>query len=230
LGVRHPTFVYNVSMRKVPFIVGEHFHIFNRGVDKRNIFSDKYDAFRFFQSLEEFNSTEAGNDIFLVNKSKKVNCQTPNSQGKKLVNIICYCLNPNHFHLILEELAEGGISEFMKRLGGGYSRYFNEKNKRSGALFQGKFKAVHIESNEQLLHTSAYVNLNNKVHKKFDGTRKHFLDLIPNRSSWNEYIKKDNKFNICEKGIILEQFKNQNDYQKFAEETIRDINEKRYEG
>ncbi|MCG2694825.1 transposase [Candidatus Parcubacteria bacterium] len=217
-------------MRKVPFVVGEFFHIFNRGVDKRDIFSDKYDAFRFIQSLKEFNRIETGNDIFFVdrNKEDKISGRREPTKNKKLVNIICYCLNPNHFHFLLEEIEDGGISEFMKRLGG-YVLYFNEKYKRSGTLFQGRFKAVHIESNEQLLHVSAYVNLNNKVHKKFDGTKKHFLDLIPNRSSWNEYIKKDNKFKICGKDIILGQFKNSKDYEKFAEETIEGIKEKRYE-
>ena len=220
-------------MKKAQFAVGEFFHIFNRGVDKRNIFSDKYDVFRFLQSLETFNNVEAGNDLFYVNKSKKsrkVGFRKAHQNGgkQKLVNIICYCLNPNHFHLILEEINEGGISEFMKRLSSGHTQAFNLKYKRKGVMFQGKFKAVHIESNEQLLHCSAYVNLNNQVHKKFYGTRKHFLDLIPNRSSWNEYIKKDNKSDICKKDIILGQFKNQKDYQKFTEETLIGIKELRY--
>ena len=220
-------------MKRTPFVVGEFYHIFNRGVDKRNIFSDKYDAYRFIQSLEAFNCVEPGNDIFLkerIKKNKKSGCREPNKSkdNEKLVNIVCYCLNPNHFHFVLEEIVEGGISEFMKRLGG-YTLYYNEKYKRNGVLFQGRFKAVHIETNEQLLHVSAYVNLNNKVHKKFDGTKKHFLDLIPNRSSWNEYTKEDCKFGICNKDIILGQFKNKADYKKTAEETIKGIKEKRYE-
>ena len=76
------------------------------------------------------------------------------SGSEKLVNITCYCLNPNHYHFILEQLVEGGISEFMKRLGGGYSNHYNKKYKRSGALFQGKFKSVYIESNKQLTFLS----------------------------------------------------------------------------
>ncbi len=224
-------------MRKIPFVKGEYYHIFNRGVDKRDIFMDKYDAFRFLQSMEEFNCVEPGNDIFLANKSKnknkKVGCRTANKivnkNGKsdKLVNIICYCLNPNHFHFILEQIRDGGISEFIKRLSGGYSQTFNLRHKRSGTLFQGRFKAVHIASNEQLLHVSSYVNLNNKVHKKFDGTKKHFMDLIPNRSSWNEYLGKG-KYNICEKDIVLGQFKNVEDYKEEAEETVQGIKEMRY--
>lgn len=216
-------------MRKVPFVQGEYFHIFNRGTDKRDIFMDKNDVFRFLQSIKEFNNVEAGNDIFYINKSKKVGHSMSHKNTKeKLVNIICYCLNPNHYHFVLEQVADNGISEFMRRLGSGYTKYFNEKYKRSGTLFQGTFKAVHIESNEQLLHDSAYVNLNNKVHKKFDGRKKHFVDLIPNRSSWEEYIGKGNS-DFCEKSIILGQFKNTEDYKKFTESSLEGIKEKRYE-
>lgn len=214
-------------MRKVSFVKGEYYHIFNRGTDKREIFSDKYDVFRFLQSIEEFNRVETGNDIFLSNrlkKNKKSGRREPTNN--KLVNIICYCLNSNHFHLILEEITDGGISEFMKRLGG-YVLYYNEKYKRNGALFRGRFKSVHIGTNEQLLYCGVYVNLNNKVHKKFDGTKKHFLDLIPNRSSWNEYIGKS-KTNFCNKDIILGESKNINSYKKDAEEILKEIKELRY--
>lgn len=226
--------MYNILMRNVPFVKNEYYHIFNRGVDKREIFSDKHDAVRFIQSMQVFNNTSPGNDIFLVNrvKSKKVGHPVANKieeNHKKLVNIICYCLNSNHYHFILEQLVDGGISEFMKRLSSGYANYYNKKFKRSGALFQGKFKSVHIGLNEQLLHVSAYVNLNNKVHKKFDGNKKHFLDLIPSRSSWDEYINKHNGPKICEKDIVLGQFKNIKDYKIFAEEVIGGIKEKRYE-
>ncbi len=79
--------------------------------------------------------------------------------------MIAYCLNPNYFHFILEEILEKGIEKFMQKLGGGYPRYFNEKHHRTGALFQGKFKSVHIDSDEYLLHVSAYVNnLNICIH------------------------------------------------------------------
>jgi len=77
-----------------------------------------------------------------------------------LVEIIVYCLNPNHYHIILRQVSEGGVSKFMLKLSSGYSSYFNKKNKRSGSLFQGRFKAVHIDSNEYLLYLSAYVNKN----------------------------------------------------------------------
>ena len=113
--------------------------------------------------------------------------------------------------MILEQLVEGGISEFMKRLGGGYTGYFNQKHDRNGSLFQGVFKDVHIDSNEYLLHVSAYVNLNDRVHQLGGETPK----LVKSLSSWEEFT--DNKVKgVCEKDIILEQFKNIDKYKKFA--------------
>ncbi|OGD67215.1 hypothetical protein A2442_04230 [Candidatus Campbellbacteria bacterium RIFOXYC2_FULL_35_25] len=217
-------------MRKVALENGEFYHIYNRGAGKCDVFLDKYDAERFLQSVKLFNNIEPIGSIFdlkIKEQTKKGLSDSPRNLNKKLVNIVCYCFNPNHYHFILEQLVDGGISEFMKRLGGGYTQAFNLKYKRSGVLFQGKFKSVHIESNEQLLHDSVYVNLNNKVHKKFDGIKKHFLDLNPNRSSWDEYHIKGKK-GFCKKGTILDQFKDIKDYKKFAEETLKEIREMRY--
>ena len=104
----------------------------------------------------------------------------------------------------------------MHRLGGGYTRYFNIKNKRNGVLFQGNFKAIHIDSNQYLLHLSAYVNLNNRVHQLKNNT---------SRSSWDEYSGR--RDNLCTKKIILEQFKTIGEYQEFAESSLRDILERK---
>ncbi len=137
------------------------------------------------------------------------------------MNIIARCVNPNHIHFLLEEIVDGGISEFMKRLGGGFTKYFNEKHSRSGALFQGRFKSVHIATNAQLLHVSVYVNLNDRVHK----IRRPTSGFV--NSSWGEFVG-DNNEATCEKEMILGQFKSRGEYKKFAEETLQGILEKRY--
>ena len=195
---------------------GEYYHIYNCGTDKRSITEDVKDIERFIQSLEFFNSKEpiiSLREIIVDHSNKKsVSVIDP------LVEIICYCLNPNHYHFLLKEIHEGGISEFMKRLNGGYTWYFNNKHKRSGALFQGTFKSVHIKSNEQLLHVSAYINLNDKVHK-ISG-----LTAGKVRSSWNEYVGNSNSSkNICKKEIILGQFKSIKEYKSFAESSLKQI-------
>ncbi|MFA5838791.1 MAG: transposase [Candidatus Paceibacterota bacterium] len=199
-------------MRKIEFANDEYYHIFNRGVDKRKIFSDKYDLQRFFQSMKEFNTLEPIGSIYEKSLLKN---QFSNLDTKKikLVEFVCYCLNPNHYHFILKQITDRGIEKLMHKIGLGYTRYFNEKHKRTGSLFQGTFKAVYIDSNEQLLYTNVYVNLNDKAHRFGN------LDTKLMKSSWREYAGENNE-NFCEKDIILDQFKNTNEYKKYALEAL----------
>jgi len=216
-----------MSIRKVPFEEGEFYHIYNRGVDKRDIFLDEEDLNRFLQGVEEFNVVEPIGSIYensftkkqLGSKASKLKASKL-KRGGKLVNFVCYCLNPNHYHFTIQQVADRGIEKFMQRIGTGYTKYFNNKYKRTGALFQGKFKAVHINSNPQLIHLSVYINLNHKVHQLGSKASK----LVKN--SWNEYIGKSDAV-ICSKDIILGQFKNIEEYKKFAEEALGGIIERR---
>jgi len=209
----------NKKMRKVPFRKGEFYHIYNRGVDKRNIFSDQADFQRFFRSIAEFNTLEPIGSIFENSTKKKIK-EKFGHRMSKLVNVVCYCVNPNHYHLILEQKAENGIEKFMQRLGNGYTKYFNHKHIRSGVLFQGRFKSIHIDSNEYLLHLSVYVNLNNLVHKIKFG---HPMS----KSSWDEYIK-NKSLNLCNNmEVILGQFKNKKEYENFAKDFVGSIIERK---
>lgn len=209
-------------MRKVPFVVGEFYHIYNRGTDHRYITKDGYDKNRFLQSMIEFNVIDPIGSIYALQFNQQLSTPTTKSvktkEAEKLVNIIAYCLNPNHYHLILEEVSEKGIEKFIQKLGGGYTRYFNERHHRTGVLFQGKFKAVHISSDEYLLYLSAYVNLNYRIHK---------IPADKARSSWDEYIGKNKEEEMCSKDIILNRFKNKNGYQSIAEDTAEHIKRRR---
>ena len=126
-------------MRKHKFVIGEYYHIYNRGVDKRETILDQHDLHRFLESMEEFNNIEPIGSIFELSFVKN-KLGTSTTKLKKLVSIIVYCVNPNHFHFLITPLVEKGIEKFMQKIGG-YTRYFNEKHKRNGALFQGKFKS-----------------------------------------------------------------------------------------
>lgn len=205
-------------MTQREFNINEYYHIFNRGVDKRNIFTDKEDLERFFQSMEEFNTLEPIGSIYENFFLNKLGSRTP--KLKKLVNFICYCLNSNHYHFIVEQIEEKGIEKFMHRLGTGYTNYFNEKYKRSGALLQGKYKAKQVND---LLYMSAYVNLNNQVHQLGSPTPKLM------KSSWDEYVSdrknETQKAVFCEKSIVLEQFNSISEYKNFALETLKVIQE-----
>lgn len=167
--------------------------------------------------MEEFNSVRPIGSLFEHSFRK----DQLSNRIAKLVDIVCYCLNINHYHLILRQRANNGISEFMRRVGTGFTQHFNFKQKRTGALFQGKFKAKHINSNEYLLHLSAYVNLNNEAHKITND--KKF------KSSWNEFATPpaSNKDKICSSGIILQQFASLAEYKEFAKSSLNDILERK---
>ena len=192
-------------------VTDEYYHIYNRGVDKRSIVVDQADADRFIQGLQEFKLLQPIGSIYENSFFLKSQAKSPVEEGGDLVEIICYCLNPNHCHLILKQLVDGGISEYMKRIGG-YTKYFNERYKRSGSLFQGTYKAKLIESNDYLLHVSAYVNCNDRVHKIKDPA----LRLV--RSSFSQYLGLKSGF--CKTDLILNQFKNAKEYRSFCEDSL----------
>lgn len=208
-------------MRKISFANGEYYHIFNRGIDKKDIFTDTEDLERFFKSMSEFNTVIPTGGIYLA--SFRDNNLLRNSVSKymeKLVEFICYCLNPNHFHFLIRQIADRGIEKFMHRLGLGYSKFFNEKYQRSGSLFQGPYKAIHIDSDPYLLHLSAYINLNNKVHE---------INSALYKSSLEEYLNEAGPANkiFCKKEIITNQFDNLDEYKDFAERSLNDIRKRK---
>lgn len=172
-------------MRKHPFITGSYFHVYNRGVDKRDIFGNEKDVERFLLCMKLFSYKDPVRSLQLALREQEQNVDVRRLQilkeGKKLVSIVEYCLNPNHFHFILKQEIDGGISEFMKRLQGGYTRYFNDKNDRTGALLQGKFKSSYAEKENYFEMLFAYVMWNYKVHN----IPKNKLNLV--RSSEEEY-------------------------------------------
>lgn len=202
-------------MRKTEFANGEYYHIYNRGVDKRQVFMDDYDYKRFLISIILSNDIQDG----LIDRWRNLKRSDPEasfqnfrrlSLRKPLIDIVAYCFNPNHYHIILGQLVERGIEIFMHRLGTAYTMYFNKRHKRSGSLFQGSFKAIHIDSNEYLLYLSAYVNKNYFIH-----------DLSKNEwnyTSLNEYENKINKeYAVCRPEIILNQFKDIKEYVEYVD-------------
>src|SRR3989344_2495303 len=201
-------------MRKIKFVNGEFYHIYNRGVDKRTIFQDGFGFSRFLQGLDEFNTTRPIGSIF-ENSFRKDQLSSPRA---KLGDILCFFFYKNHFYLIFRQRIVSGISKFMGRVSSGFTQHFNFKNKRNGVLFQGKFKSKHIDSNEYLLHLSAYVNLNNQVHK-INGQNNF-------KSSWKEYVAGEKGLCFC-KNIILKQFKNKKEYEEFAKSSLKDIVERK---
>ena len=142
--------------RTFPFVKGQYYHIYNRGVEKRTIFKNRFDHRRFIKTVLYY-QLEGPKPKF----SNFFNYQLFKPDfDKKIVDIVCYCLMPNHFHFLLKQLRDGGITEFVSKITNSYTKYFNTKDKRIGPLFQGEFKSVLVESDEHLMHISRYIHLN----------------------------------------------------------------------
>jgi len=157
---------------KREFINGEIYHLYNRGVEKREVFLNDDDYYRFIFCLYECNDANfvrmsvrvadrrqrnfAGSHLASMQGATRNNLK---SERKLLVELMAFVLMPNHYHLVARPLAEGGMSLFMKKLSNSYTGYFNDKHERRGmgALFQGRFKALRIGENSQLLHLAEYI-------------------------------------------------------------------------
>ena len=141
--------------RKCVFSIGEFYHVYNRGVEKRNIFTDKKDWERFHKLLYIANSSRP----FEFRELENQGIETID-RGEPIVAIGAYVLMPNHFHILAKEITQNGLSTFMKKLTTGYSMYFNKKHERVGPLFQGRFKADHVVRDEHLKYLYVYIHLN----------------------------------------------------------------------
>ncbi len=146
-----------MSNRK-PFEVGEWYHCFSRGVEKRNTFGNEYDANRFLMLLYLANGT---NRVSLFNVRKlSLEKAFSEDRGQTIVDVGAYCLMPNHFHLLLKEKEAGGISAFMRKLGIAYTMYFNSKHDRVGNLFVKPFRSRRIGTDRYLQRVVQYIHLN----------------------------------------------------------------------
>lgn len=151
-------------MKKPVFVDGHIYHVYNRGVEKRDVFLNEGDYYRFVHHLYELNNSKPVRNVqyFLNHKSGNVEARKLFGIQKRdvLVEILVFTLMPNHFHLMLRQLKENGIVRFMQKLGTGYTMYFNKKYERVGCLFQGPFKAVHIIEEAHLVHLPHYIHAN----------------------------------------------------------------------
>jgi putative transposase len=147
-----------MSIRNTPFVSGEYYHLYNRGNSKQTIFHDKEDYYRFTNLLYTCNGTNNFRDFLVKNTTEKDPYLF--ERGKQIVSIGAYVLMSNHFHILITEKEENGISKFMQKLSTGYVMYYNKKYKRTGSLFEGKFKSKHLDSDKYLKYIFSYIHLN----------------------------------------------------------------------
>ncbi|MBL7081387.1 MAG: transposase [Candidatus Omnitrophica bacterium] len=214
-------------MRRVKFVNDEIYHVYNRGVEKREIFLNNQNYFRFIHDLFEFNDeSPAPNMDYYYEKTQSLEVRLPKIERRKprklLVEILAFCLMPNHFHLLLRQKRERGITEFMRKLGTGYTNYFNKKYKRVGALFQGKFKAVIVKKESHFLYLPYYIHLNPLELIDSDWKNGRIKDLSKlveflesyRWSSHLDYIGKKNFPSLTQREFLLEIFRGSEAYRK----------------
>lgn len=200
--------------RYTPLVENYFYHVFNRGVNKRPIFKSKYEYRRFLLLLKYYNFVEYPikfSKFMTLAHDQRSEIWNRLAKEKTNTDILSYCLMPNHFHLLLKQNNENGISKLLANLQNSYARYFNIKNERIGPLFQGQFKAIRIDSEKQLLHVSRYIHLNpysSGIVKTTDKLLKYDWSSLP------EYLNQA-KFPFCKKDDILNSFRIENSYKEF---------------
>ena len=200
--------------------IGEHYHLYTRGVGKKDIFLDERDYVRFlfcllhFQYTGDFNRISDSVTNFISTRSFGYKRRSAPDEKNREVEIVAFVLMPNHIHLIALEVNPGGIARMMHRVLGGYAKYFNTKYKVSGHLFQGAYNAVHIQNNNQLLYTSAYLHRNPRELPGWKSKEEQYY-----WSSFSDFIETNRWGNLIKPDIILEQFSKKSSYQKFVNES-----------
>jgi len=216
-------------------VIGEIFHVLNRGVDKRKIFLDDRDYLRFIHDLFEFNDVNPALNIGRYLNGSQLNdlrnqsiSRTPR---KLIVEILAFCLMPNHFHLLLRQRMEGGITKFMRKLGIGYANYFNQKYERTGTLFQGRYKAVLVNREVHFIHLPYYIHFNpldllmlDWRTRKIKNYKKAVKFLESYRwSSHLDYIGKKNFPSVTQREFLLKIFGGVENYRKVVKNWLKEI-------
>lgn len=193
--------------------IGGIYHIYNRGVEKRNIFLDNEDRSIFLHHLFVLNNTKR-----IHNLSRDRNIQI--KEKEDLVEILGFCLMDNHYHILIKETKKGGVSKFMQKLGTGYTMFFNKKNKRSGSLFQGKYKIKKIKTDEQFNYILDYIHMN--PIKNYEGGPTSLIKNLQKYkwSSLLDYLGIENFPSIINTDLYFDYFNGYDGYLKHLSKTI----------
>ncbi len=205
--------------RKIPLVSQEIYHIFNRSIAKQPIFLDRRDYQRIIELINFYRYQNlplrfSHYKRLDTDKRQKLLAEIQKTL-KPRVEILAFCIMPNHIHLLLKAVADNAITKFMSDIQNSYSKYFNLKYDRTGSLFQSMFKAVRIETDEQLIHVSRYIHLNPVTSYiiNFNSLKDYSW------SSFQLYLsgQPDSLINTIP---VMEHFKNKEDYRIFTENQV----------
>jgi len=203
--------------RKMNFINGEYYHIFNKTIESKQIFIDNYLTSMFLEISQYYRSSKTrlrfSDYKKLIDINKNLILKEILISAYFKVEILCYCLVPTHFHFLLKQLSENGVSKFIGDILNSFTRYFNIKTERKGPIFLPRFKAVRITNETQLKHVSRYIHL----HPYSNGLVKNTIELENYRwSSFSEYIS-NKASKLSSPDFILNLFNNDKiRYKKFV--------------
>lgn len=201
------------SVRQTPLVSGEFYHVFNRGVARIPMFLSRNDYKQAIQTLYYYRFTNPPIALSrfkeLSIKEKEIFLNSLQSKDR-LIDIASFVLMPNHFHFLLKQLKDNGVSKFISQFTNSYTRHFNTVYERVGPIYQGVFKSVHIETDEQLVHVSRYIHLNPLVSNVI--SEKDLLSYP--WSSFPDFL--NGKSSLVQLEYILQQFKSPDDYKQFV--------------
>ena len=207
-------------MRNIKIAPGEYYHLFNRAVNKQVIFHDVRDYARFLFLILYFQSEikfpQIGRIVKEFVKSRAFDTGDEQEISKnRTVELVAFCIMPNHFHLIVKELEEGGIADYMQRVLTAYSKYYNVKYEKSGHVFQGPYRVVHIENDRQMLYLSAYVHRNPRELKGWLSREGSYP-----WSSYTDFVERNRWSKLLMPDIILGSFKGPEKYKKYLKTSM----------
>lgn len=202
-----------MPFRKIPIVAGEIYHVFNRSVARQPIFLTPKDFSRAIECMKFYlhdNLPLRFSHYNRLPKEQKDQMSDVIKNSPPIIEILTFCLMPNHVHFLLKSITEKGIVQFMSNFQNSYAKYFNLKTDRSGTLFQAMFKAVRIETDEQLIHVNRYIHLNPAtayIISNIDELEKYAWSSYPHYlSSSPSFVNKD---------FVLSFFKNISAYKQF---------------
>jgi putative transposase len=203
--------------RKVVLAPNQIYYVFNRGVAALPIYLDTKSYLRFLDLIEYYrfsNTPFSFSQLMSLPKEEREKILIGLRRENAIhVEILAYCLMPNHFHLLLKQISDKGISVFMTNLQNSYVKYFNIKNERAGPLFQSMFKAIRVETDEQLLHVSRYIHLNPSTAYIVEPENLEDYRWL----SLRDYLNKDSdSLSFVKSEAILSFFKKREDYGEFV--------------
>lgn len=192
--------------RNIFFAPREFYHIFNHSVASIPIFKGTREKEIFLDCMKFYIQVKPPTKFSTYRKSRQ---SFPINLNQRVITIINYCLMPNHFHFTLQEEIEGGIKQFIQRLSNSFAHYFNLKYKKRGHVFEDKFKATHIDTEEQLVHLSRYIHLNPVTAYLVERPEDYPY------SSYKIYLGKESS-DIIDPSPILNNFSSKTKYQEFV--------------